>query len=255
MNKNKSTAESTLAPVFIADPQKYWLVSIIAGVILWLIGLLLWRQQEIDKTILFFFNPARIASDPIIVLSQYLSSYGLAAITVLLILYHLFSRKFPNFDAPATVYFYTLCSFGLSGIAGDLLKFVFARPRPAVTFGAEILAWSDSLGYAIPSGHATKTVALCLPFLLLASSSKQINRGVKVVIFLIAGGVCFSRIALGAHYLSDVLAGIGTAVMGFPLTLLFARMVLKKVDPNKLPKLTLVWVFLLVVLTAIFMAI
>ena len=57
------------------------------------------------------------------------------------------------------------------------------------------------------------------------------------VITLIAGGVCLSRNILGAHYLSDVIAGIGMAVIGLPLTMTFANMVIRKMKQEQLPKL------------------
>ncbi len=134
------------------------------------------------------------------------------------------------------------------------MKFVFARPRPATTYGSEILALSQAASYAIPSGHATKSVALVLPFILLVSSSRNLHKGIKIVIGLIAAGVCFSRIVLGAHYLSDVLAGIGMALIGLPLSMLFANMVFRKAKQEQLPRLSYVWGFLLIFLTAVFLA-
>jgi membrane-associated phospholipid phosphatase len=121
------------------------------------------------------------------------------------------------------------------------------------TYGSEILIWSESAGYAIPSGHATKSVALVLPFILIVSNSKALHKGIKILITLIAGGVCASRIILGAHYLSDILAGIGMALIGLPLSMLFANMVLRKAKQEQLPKLSLVWGLLLIFLTAVFM--
>jgi undecaprenyl-diphosphatase len=142
----------------------------------------------------------------------------------------------------------------LSGIVGDLLKEVFARPRPLTTYGSEILALSQSATPAIPSGHATKSVALVLPFILLVSCSKHLHKEMKIVIGLIAAGVCLSRIVLGAHYLSDVLAGVGMALIGLPLSMMFAHMPLRKMKQEQLPKLSYVWGFLLIFLTLVFLA-
>jgi undecaprenyl-diphosphatase len=153
-----------------------------------------------------------------------------------------------------TVYFYTICSFGLSGIAGDLLKLVLARPRPLATYGGEILALSQSASPAIPSGHATKSVALVLPLILLVPHSRDLHKAIKLVIGLIAVGVCLSRIVLGAHYVSDVLAGVGTALIGLPLSMLFAHIPLRKAKREQLPMLSYVWGFLLVFLTFVFVA-
>jgi membrane-associated phospholipid phosphatase len=174
------------------------------------------------------------------------------AILIVVNRYLLVSKKFTYLDAPLTVYFYTICSFGISGIAGDLLKEILARPRPAATYGSEIMVLSDAVTYAIPSGHATKSIALILPFILLVRHSKHLHKGIKIVIALIAGGVCFSRIVLGAHYVSDVLAGIGMALIGLPLSMMFANMLLNKMKQEQLPRLSYVWGLLLIFLTWVF---
>jgi membrane-associated phospholipid phosphatase len=76
---------------------------------------------------------------------------------------------------------------------------------------------------------------------------------IQIVIALIAGGVCFSRIVLGAHYVSDVLAGAGTALIGLPLSMMFAHMILRKAKQEQLPFLSRIWGLLLVFLTVVFM--
>lgn len=240
-------------PFVIPNTKKIWNVCFVVGTVLWIIAFALWVQGGIDQAVLFYFNPMRVVMDPIVVLSKWLSSNGMAAITILFVVYLFSSKIIQSLDAPLTVYFYTICSYGLSGIAGDLIKEIFNRPRPLATYGSEILAISQSATPSIPSGHATKCVALVLPFILLVSSSKNIHKGIKIVIALIAGGVCLSRIILGAHYLSDVIAGIGMAVIGFPLTMMFANMVFRKMKQEQLPKLSYVWGFLLVFLTIVFL--
>ena len=202
-NNNKGTA------IPLPDTKRIWIACFVLGSVFWAIGLILWVQKGIDETVLFYYNPMRIAMDPIITISKWLTSYGMAAITILFVVYLFVSKKVKSFDAPLTVYLYTILSFAVSGIAGDLLKEVFARPRPATTYGSEILALSQAVSPAIPSGHATKSIALVLPFILLVSNSKNLHKAIKIAIGLIAFGVCFSRIVLGAHYVSDVLAGIG----------------------------------------------
>jgi membrane-associated phospholipid phosphatase len=247
VDKDKGT------PILLPNAKRIWIASFALGAVLWIIGLVLWGQQGIDKTVLFYYNTMRIANDPIVILSQWLSSYGMAVITVIFVVYLLVSQKLKSLDAPLMVYFYTICSYGLSGIAGDILKAILARPRPAVTFGSEILALSQSLGFTFPSGHATKSIALILPFILLVNNSKNLHKTIKIVIAFIAGGVCFSRIVLGAHYVSDVVAGIGMALVGLPCSMLFADMVLRKIKQEQLPFVSRIWGILLIFLTFIFM--
>ena len=215
---------------------------------------MVWARGGIDEVVLFYYNPMRIAMDPIVVLSKWFSSNGMATITTLFVVYLFASKKLKSLDAPLTVYFYTICSFGLSGIAGDILKQILARPRPAATYGSEVLTWSHATTYAIPSGHATKSIALVLPFILLVNNSKDLHKIIKVVIGLIAASVCFSRIVLGAHYLSDILAGIGMALIGLPLSMMFANMLLRRMKQEQLPKLSYIWGFLLIFLVWVFMS-
>ena len=254
MRNLKSGDKDKGTPIVLPDTKRIWMACFVFGAVFWIIALILWAQKGVDEAVLFYYNPMRMALDPIVVLSKWLSSNGMAAITILLVVYLIVSKKLKSFDAPLTVYFYTIFSFALSGIAGDLLKMVFARPRPAAAYGSEILALSQAVTSAIPSGHATKSVALALPFILLVSHAKNLHKGMKIVIGLIAGGVCFSRIVLGAHYVSDVLAGIGTALIGLPLSMMFANMLLRRMKQELLPRLSYVWGLLLVFLTWVFMS-
>ena len=238
------------------DMKKIWVLCIPVGMLLWIIGLILWRQNGIDETVLFFFNPARITREPIVVISKWLSSYGMAVISATLVLYLLVSQKIKTLDAPLEIYLFTICSLGISGIAGDLLKEVFARARPIVAYGSDVLVvLSQSVSPAMPSGHATKSIALVVPFLLLVSGSNNIHKAIKIIIAVVALGVCFSRIVLGAHYVSDVIAGIGIGFIGLPFTMLFANMILKQVKLEKLPFMSKVWGVLLLLLTFIFLVI
>jgi len=151
------------------------------------------------------------------------------------------------------MYLYTICSLGLSGIAGDILKEVFARPRPITTYGNEIFVLSESLTSAIPSGHATKSIALVLPFIFFAANTHKLHWVVKIGMIIISLGVCFSRIVVGAHYVSGIVAGIGMGIIGFPFAMLFANMILKQTQPEQLAMLSKVWGLLLIILVMVFM--
>ena len=239
-------------PISLPDMNRIWKVWMPVGFVLLLVALFLWRQQGIDEAVLFHYNPARLAGDPLVILSKWLTSYGMAFITAILILYLVVSQWNKSLDAPLTIYLYTISSFAMSGIAGDLLKQVFARPRPAAAFGDAIFALSQATSQAFPSGHATKSVALAIPFIFLVSNSKNIHKAIKALIALVAVGVCFSRIVLAAHYVSDVVAGIGVALIGLPLTMLFANMILKRMKVEQLPAASKKWGIILVGLTIIF---
>jgi undecaprenyl-diphosphatase len=99
----------------------------------------------------------------------------------------------------------------LGGILLDsVLKVGYNRPRP------EIFAWgTHAVSSSFPSGHAMSatvvysTVAYLATRLQKTRAARLATRAATAMLILL---VCFSRIYLGVHYPSDVLAGI---VVGF----------------------------------------
>jgi undecaprenyl-diphosphatase len=90
------------------------------------------------------------------------------------------------------------------------LKFAFHRPRPVPFFG------STPSSYSFPSGHALGS--FCFYGMLAAILAKHARgRTAKFCVWMIAvflvGMIGFSRIYLGVHYPSDVIAGYCAAVV------------------------------------------
>jgi len=89
-------------------------------------------------------------------------------------------------------------------IISTVLKTLFDRPRPDLTGVAEVFTAS------FPSGHATVSAVVFLTIgamLAEASPERQLKRffvGVAIALTLLVG---VSRIYLGVHYPTDVLAG------------------------------------------------
>ncbi|MGI9068759.1 MAG: phosphatase PAP2 family protein [Pyrinomonadaceae bacterium] len=121
---------------------------------------------------------------------------------------------------------YWLAAIWLSVFGGMLLnkflKYVFHRPRPH--FDDPILALTS---YSFPSGHTmAATVLYGVLAALLVTRVKR--RGFRVLIILSASLlialVGFSRMYLGAHYLSDVLGAIaeGLAWLSLCLTAVYS---------------------------------
>jgi membrane-associated phospholipid phosphatase len=235
---------------------RWWWAWVAVGALFWAAGLLMWAQQasgaSLDQDVLFFFDPLRQADSWAPRVARWLTSYGMAALTAIYVLLMLLGSRFKQLDPPAGLYLLVIFSFGLSGVGGDLLKELLARPRPMVTYAEQLLVLSNAATPALPSGHATKSLALALPLLFLLPGRSLFQRGVKVLTLILALGVGFSRVLLGAHYLSDVLAGIGTALVGLPPAMFFANLLLRRIRPEQLPRRRLVWGLLLVVLTCLF---
>jgi undecaprenyl-diphosphatase len=90
------------------------------------------------------------------------------------------------------------------------LKFAFHRPRPVAFFGA------TPSSYSFPSGHALGS--LCFYGILAAILAARVRgRGAKFCVWIAAlfliGMIGFSRIYLGVHYPSDVIAGYCAATV------------------------------------------
>ena len=96
------------------------------------------------------------------------------------------------------------------------LKFLIRRPRPAGEWG-QIYRKSDP--HSFPSGHAAR--ALMIGIIALGLGPAWFG----LILIVWAPLVGLARIAMGVHYVSDVLAGwivgAGTAVVTLYLTNLF----------------------------------
>jgi diacylglycerol kinase family enzyme/membrane-associated phospholipid phosphatase len=96
-------------------------------------------------------------------------------------------------------------------LGNPLLKDVFDRPRPRPL----VHTWWQGGNLSFPSGHAAGMGVLCTVAVLwtIAVTMRGLKRRLLIATWVILGLlVGFSRIVLGAHYLSDVLAGLAFGV-------------------------------------------
>lgn len=97
-----------------------------------------------------------------------------------------------------------LGAFGLS----DVLKVAFQRPRPPLPW------FTSARGYSFPSGHALISLTLYgfLAYLVFRSNHwSRLRYVLALILLLLPVMIGISRVYLGVHYPSDVLAGWAVA--------------------------------------------
>ena len=176
---------------------------------------------KFDQTILLFFRNASDVSDPIgppwiEELARdvtALGSYAILSVVSCAVVIYLFMAH------QRTAAFWVLAAIGGGVLLSNLLKFTFERPRPdLVPHGVRVFTSS------FPSGHATLSA---ITYLTLGALLAGLHDSVRFKVYflslaiLLTVAVGVSRIYLGVHYPTDVLAGwcIGAAWAAFCWTI------------------------------------
>ena len=119
------------------------------------------------------------------------------------------------------------------------IKEIVARPRPYVA-NPEIVNKLTTIGKSFPSGHSVSVIFMVLSVLFLFHILNKNGKfklfskpWFKVLCYVL--GIAFvvltaiSRMYLGQHYLSDILAGLALGSIGFVVTaILYKKLVVNK---------------------------
>ncbi|ARJ51842.1 phosphatase PAP2 family protein [Staphylococcus lutrae] len=107
----------------------------------------------------------------------------------------------------------------LSGVSNPILKNIFDRERPT------LLRLIDISGFSFPSGHAMGSTAffgslIYIAHRILKGKSKTVVMTLCVVFIIL---ISSSRVYLGVHYPTDIIAGIIGGLFCIVLTQLILR--------------------------------
>ena len=92
------------------------------------------------------------------------------------------------------------------------IKLFFQRPRPRINKGNIPLSLSSVDNYAFPSGHASRCVALAAYFCYMPPFYLRTH-----LWYMWALTVSLSRIIIGRHHMTDVVAGILCGLVVFEI--------------------------------------
>ncbi|MFC1749433.1 phosphatase PAP2 family protein [Pseudomonadota bacterium] len=123
------------------------------------------------------------------------TNIGLTLISAGLLIYLLATKKYAEIAL-------ILLAVALGMEVSYLLKKWTQLPRPYGIEGLNVAALTEASGYSFPSFHATYCLAV-IPFLKKIFKKKSISITLMVLLVLIA----FSRVYIGVHFMSDVIAG------------------------------------------------
>jgi membrane-associated phospholipid phosphatase len=130
------------------------------------------------------------------------------------------------------VFLAMLLAMALAGLAGQVIKRTIPRARPSVHSDTR---WGgphfSSKYHSFPSGHVgASTAFFCVLFLA--------RRRIGLACFAIPILIGFSRMYIGAHYLSDVVCA---AILGIICALIVGRLLLKKHQTSNIEHRTSLW--------------
>jgi membrane-associated phospholipid phosphatase len=238
LKRESGEAGTPVAPLVPGRPTLLFLV--IAAASLCGVALLLWAQGDIDRLILVAHNSLRTDAS-MTAIFKFISGYGMSLIVFVVLAHLVLVMRFREVEGTHRVYLLIILSYGIGGITGDVLKEILDRPRPFFEYADQVMALSRPRTPSLPSGHATKSMALALPFVIFVSNERGWSRLMRGVVLLVALAVGYARVMLGVHYLSDVLAGIGVALACLPLAVWAANRICRRVTREKLDTLVKVW--------------
>ena len=152
---------------------------------------------EID-TLLFFFINTHLQNSLFDICMPFITSKSYVLYLPLFV-WLVFKEREKAFLALALA----VASLLLSDWTGHMLKDAVGRMRPCFALEGARLLVGCGKAFSMPSNHAVVAFAFILPFYMMFKKSR-----VRYIFLTVASLVGFSRVYVGVHYPSDVIAGV-----------------------------------------------
>lgn len=151
----------------------------------------------------FFYNKIIcLKSENATNIFKFITFLGGGIFIIFLILFFLFANRKAGLSILFSVFFVT--------VLNNLIKIIICRPRPV-----DINLIVET-GYSFPSGHsitAISTYGLILYYLYRCKFNKVLKKILLVIVSIIMILIPVSRVYLGVHFFSDIVAGSSLGVI------------------------------------------
>jgi membrane-associated phospholipid phosphatase len=183
-------------------------IALLGSVLLWLGALMSWMMHA-DSALLQRFDTSHIFGTlrPIFELYSRVGLFIFYVPFIALLAYGIYAKR-PLFRLVGLAYLYAQV-FGTL-LLSKLIKFGCGRPRPHTLFSHDVFCPAPSFERAFnsfPSDHAVDIAVGAIFVLLLLRSRVAALLALTAALFM-----ALARVAIGQHYLSDVLAGLALGV-------------------------------------------
>ena len=181
----------------LKNSKRWWLLFICLIVFLFIL------ENVFDNEIIIFdtniYNTISLVKTNIITgIFKVITEFGDAMVLILIALVSLVLVKNKKIGTAISL---NLASIGLLNY---ILKNIIQRPRP------EDFRLVEESGYSFPSGHSMASMAfygLIIYFVFKNVKNKAVRNIICIILSILIVLIGISRIYLGVHYASDVIAG------------------------------------------------
>jgi membrane-associated phospholipid phosphatase len=156
----------------------------------------------------------------IMIFGFYLGEYGIVLIGLILVLYFLYKRFWSGLSM-------VVIAWAGEGTIWLVLSAYFNRPRPVF----DVSVWRQMTEPGFPSGHSLSAI-MCfglLAYLIVPKISSHFWKAVVIITtLLVILYIGYSRMYVGDHFLTDVLAGYGLGIAWSGLVYTLVEVISKK---------------------------